>query len=240
MTIVPSACNEARAGDIAKAVLMPGDPLRAKFVAETYLENPVCFNRVRGMLGYTGLYRGKKLSVMGSGMGVPSMGLYAFELYRYYEADCIIRIGSAGGLTDGVKLRDVVVAMAASTNSNYAGQYQFPGMLAPVADYGMLKTAMDIAAEKKVNAVAGSVFTSDSFYNAQKDVNVILRQYGHLAVEMETAGLYYTAMNAGKKALSLLTISDHVFTGEGLSPAERQESFSEMMEIALDTAWATV
>ena len=240
MMVVPSACNEAQVGDIAKAVLMPGDPLRAKHVAETYLENPVLFNAVRNMFGYTGTYRGKKLSVMGSGMGVPSMGLYAYELYRFYDVDSIIRIGSAGGLTSGIKLRDLVIAIGASTNSNYACQYNFPGTLAPVADYALLEHAVAAARAKGVHAMVGPVFTSDMFYNAQADVNERSRDMGLLAVEMETAGLYLTAAAAGKKALSILTISDHVFTGEGLTAAERQDSFHEMMEVALETAWQSV
>lgn len=240
MMVVPSACNAAQVGDIAKAVLMPGDPLRAKYVAETYLEDPVCFNTVRNMLGFTGTYKGKKLSVMGSGMGIPSMGLYSYELFTYYDADCIIRIGSAGGLADDIKLRDVVIAMAASTNSNFACQYEFPGTLTPVADYALLKKAADAAEVNKVHAVVGPVFSSDMFYNAAPDANAKYKRMGMLAVEMETAGLYLTAAFTGKKALSILTISDHVFTGEGLSAKERQESFHEMMEIALETAWASV
>jgi purine-nucleoside phosphorylase len=240
MTVVPSACNEAQVGDIAKIVLMPGDPLRAKYVAAKYLESPECFNKVRNMFGYTGFYRDKKISVMGSGMGVPSMGLYAYELYHYYNVDAIIRIGSAGGLTDNIKLRDIVVAMTASTNSNFAAQYSFPGTLAPVADYEMLKHAMEFAEANKANAKAGSVYTCDQFYHAQPDLAKILRQYGHLAIEMETAGLYYTAMAAGKKALSILTITDHLFTEEALSVMERQESLDEMIHIALETAWAAI
>jgi purine-nucleoside phosphorylase len=240
MTIVPSACNEARVGDIAKVVLMPGDPLRAKYVAEKYLESPRCFNKVRNMYGYTGIYKDKQISVMGSGMGIPSMGLYAYELYHYFKVDAIIRIGSAGGLADNIKLRDIVVAMTASTNSNFAAQYNFPGLLAPVADYAMLMKAMDAAKAHNVNAVAGSVYTCDQFYYAQPDLSDILRKFGHLAIEMETAGLYYTAMAAGKKALSILTITDHMFTGEALSAMERQESLDEMLVIALETAWATI
>lgn len=240
MMVVPSACNEAQIGDIAKAVLMPGDPLRAKYVAETYLENPVCFNQVRSMFGYTGTYKGKKLSVMGSGMGIPSMGLYAYDLYHYYDVDCIIRIGSAGGLAPHIKMRDVVIAMSASTNSNYASQYDFPGIFAPTADFGMLRKAVELAEEKKAHAVAGPVFSSDTFTNARKDANERYRDMGMLAVEMETAGLYMTAAYTHKRALSILTISDHVFTGEALSAIERQESFHEMMEIALDTAWASI
>jgi len=232
--VVPSACNAANVGDIAETVLMPGDPLRAKFVAETYLKDAVCFNTVRNMFGYTGTYKGKRVSVMGSGMGVPSMGLYAYELYKFFGVENIIRIGTTGGLTDDVKLRDVVIAMGASTNSNFACQYNFPGTLAPVADFGLLEKAVRAAREKKVNVRVGSVFTSDMFYNADPAANEAFRKMGMLAVEMETAGLYLTAMAAGKKALSILTVSDHVFRGEGLSALERQESFRDMMEISLE------
>jgi len=240
MAIVPSACNEAQVGDIAKVVLMPGDPLRAKYVAENYLESPKCFNKVRNMYGFTGTYKGKQISVMGSGMGVPSIGLYSYELFHYFNVEAVIRIGSAGGLADNVKLRDIVVAMTASTNSNYAAQYNFPGLLAPVADYTMLTKAMDSAKSRNVNAIAGSVYTCDQFYYAQPDLASILKKYGHLAIEMETAGLYYTAMAAGKKALSILTITDHLFTGEALTPLERQETLNDMIQVALETAWATI
>jgi len=240
MIITPSAAIEAEPGSIADVVLMPGDPLRAKFVADNYLENPECFCTVRNMLGYTGVYRGKRISVMGSGMGVPSMMLYAYELYSFFDVQAIIRIGSAGGLADDVKLRDVVVAMTASTNSCIMQPSDFPGTLAPCADYGMLRLAVNAAEQKGVNARVGQVITSDYFYNPQKDANENFRKMGILAVEMETAGLYITAMRAGKKALSILTISDHVFTGEGLSALERQDSFREMMEISLETAWGTI
>lgn len=238
--IVPSECNAANPGDIAKAVLMPGDPLRAKYVAETYLENPVCFNAVRNMLGYTGTYRGKKLSVMGSGMGVPSFCLYAYELYHFFDVDSIIRIGSAGGIGANVHLRDVVIAIGASTNSHYADQYRFPGQLAPTASYPLLRKAVETAEGMGVNAVVGQVFTADQFYNANAEAGKAYRDMGILAVEMETAGLYWTAQHAGKQALSILTISDHIFTGEGLPALERQESFNEMMEIALETVWSSV
>ena len=238
--LVPSECNAAAKGDIAKAVLMPGDPLRAKYVAETYLENPACFNTIRNMLGYTGRYKGKLLSVMGSGMGVPSMGLYAFELYNFFDVDSIIRIGSAGGIGDNVKLRDVVIAIGASTNSSYADQYQFPGTLSATASYSLLRKAVEVSENNGVNAVVGQVFTADQFYNANADAGLKYKNMGILAVEMETAGLYHTAMAAQKSALSILTISDHIFTGEGLSAEDRQNSFHEMMEIALETAWASV
>ena len=238
--IVPSECNDAAKGDIAKTVLMPGDPLRAKFVAENYLEEPYCFNTIRNMLGYTGRYKGKSLSVMGSGMGIPSMGLYAYELYNFFDVDSIIRIGSAGGIGDNVKLRDVVIAIGASTNSNYAAQYQFPGTLSATASFSLLRKAAEISEKNEVNAVVGQVFTADQFYNANKEAGRHYKDMGILAVEMETAGLYHTAMAAGKSALSILTISDHIFTGEGLSAEDRQNSFHEMMEIALETAWASL
>ncbi len=238
--IVPSACNEASKGDIAKVVLMPGDPLRAKYVAEHYLEDIMCFNTVRNMFGYTGTYKGKRISVMGSGMGIPSIGLYAFELYNYFDVDSIIRIGSAGGIADHIKLRDVVIAMGASTNSAYANQYCFPGTLAPLASYELLKYAADAAERIGAHAVVGSVFTADQFYDANPNSAKKYLEMGILAVEMETAGLYLTAAKAGKKALSILTISDLVFTGEGLTALERQDSFTEMMEIALETAWKSL
>ena len=238
--IVPSECNAAAKGDIAKVVLMPGDPLRAKFVAETYLKDPVCFNSIRNMLGYTGIYKGKKISVMGSGMGIPSMGLYAYELFNFFDVDSIIRIGSAGGIGDDVKLRDVVIAIGASTNSNYAAQYQFPGSLSATACFSLLRKAVEISERNKVNAVVGQVFTADQFYNANSEAGQRYKDMGMLAVEMETSGLYHTAMAAGKSALSILTISDHIFTGEGLSAEDRQNSFHEMMEISLETAWESV
>lgn len=238
--IVPSESNAAALGDIAKAVLMPGDPLRAKYVAEHYLENPICFNTIRNMLGYTGTYKGKKISVMGSGMGIPSFALYAYELYHFFEVDSIIRIGSAGGVAEETKLRDVVIAIGASTNSHFADQYGFPGQLAPTATYSLLRKAVENAERLGVNAVVGQVFTADQFYNANSSAAQAYRDMGILALEMETAGLYWTAQHAGKSALSILTISDHIFTGEGLSAIERQDSFNEMMEVALETAWQSL
>lgn len=236
----PSACNEAKPGEIAKAVLMPGDPLRAKYVAEHYLEDPKCFNTVRGMLGYTGLYQGKHISVMGHGMGVPSIGLYTYELYNFYDVDSIIRIGSAGGVGEDVRVRDVVIALGASTNSHFADQYGFPGLLAPTASWPLLRSAVDAAQRLGVRADVGQVFTADQFYNDNAAAGEMYRKFGILALEMETAGLYWTAQRAGKQALSILTISDHIFTGEALSPQERQDSFHEMMEVALETAWSAL
>lgn len=236
----PSACNEANPGQIAKAVLMPGDPLRAKYVAEHYLENPVCFNSVRNMLGYTGDYKGKQISVMGHGMGVPSIGLYTYELYQFYGVESIIRIGSAGGIGEDVRVGDVVIAMGASTNSHFADQYRFPGQLCATASWPLLRDAVAAAERLGVRADVGQVFTADQFYNDNPDAGAMYRQFGILALEMETAGLYWTAQRLGKQALSILTISDHIFTGEALSAQERQDSFHEMMEIALETAWKSV
>jgi purine-nucleoside phosphorylase len=236
----PSESIAAKIGDVAKCVLMPGDPLRAKFLAEKYLQNPICFNTIRNMLGYTGTYNGKKISVMGSGMGVPSMCLYAYELFKFLNVDSIIRIGSAGALSDEIKPRDVIIAMGASTNSNYDLQYSFPGKLAPTASYRLLKLAADAAEKLNIKASVGQVFTSDTFYNANSAAAAQFRDMGILAVEMETSGLYWTAMSLRKKALSILTVSDHIFTGESLAALERQESFAEMMEVALETAWQSV
>lgn len=232
-----SASISAEEGQIAKVVLMPGDPLRAKYVAEHFLENPVCFNTVRNMLGYTGTYKGKAISVMGHGMGVPSMGIYATELYNQFGVEAIIRIGSAGGLSDQVKVRDVVIAMGASTNSAYGDAYDMPGKLCPVADYDLLAAAVESAKALNVPAKVGRVYTSDFFYYPKPDINQKLRDLGHLCVEMETAGLYWTAIGCGKKALSLLTISDHLFSGEMLTSQERERSFEDMMKVALETAW---
>ena len=233
----PSAVIKADPKQIAKIVLFPGDPLRAKTVAETYLEKPVCFNRVRNMLGYTGTYKGKKISVMGSGMGVPSATLYAHELFQFFGVESIIRIGSAGGIGADVKLHDLVIAMTASTNSHYADMYEFPGYLAPMADPDLLQTALEKAKKLRVPARIGQVFTADMFYNANSRAAQCYRDFDILAVDMETAGIYWEAMASKKRALSLLSISDHIFTGEGLTAEERQDSFRQMMETALETAW---
>ena len=232
-----SACIVQK-DEIAKVVLMPGDPLRAKAVAETYLEDVVCFNDTRNMLGYTGTYKGRRISVMGSGMGVPSMTLYAHELYTQFGVEAIIRIGSAGGLDMRVEAKDIVFAQAASSNSGAGQYYGIPGQLAACADYDMLETAVSIAKEKKSKYLVGKVYTTDFFYFPQAGLNEKLRDFGHLAVEMEAAGLYWTACADGKKALAILSISDHLFKPISLPAEERQNSFTEMMEIALDTARA--
>lgn len=228
--------NEAKPGDIAKTVLMPGDPLRAKFIAETYLEDVVCFNTVRNMLGFTGTYKGKKVSVMGGGMGMPSIGIYSYELYNFYDVDNIIRIGSAGGIAEDIKVRDIVIGMGASTNSSYAAQYKLPGTFAPIADFGLLRKAVEAAERMNIKTVVGNILSSDTFYDDNKEANELWRKMNVMAVEMEAAALYMNAARANKKALCLLTISDHVFTGESLSAEDRQLTFREMMEIALEIA----
>ena len=224
--------NAAKKGDIAKTVLMPGDPLRAKFIAETYLENPVCFNTVRGMLGFTGTFEGKPVSVMGSGMGIPSIGIYSYELFHFYDVDAVIRIGSAGGIGDGVKLRDVVIGQGACTDSNYAAQFGLPGTFAPIADFGLLEKAVSLARARNVPFHV----SSDLFYGEDPESWKKWKKMGALAVEMEAAGLYMNAARAGKKALALATVSDLLSTGEETTAEERQTTFTQMMEIALRLA----
>ena len=236
MAMVPTPHNGAKEGDFAKTVLMPGDPLRAKYIAETYLENPRLVTSVRNMLGYTGAYKGKEISVMGGGMGMPSVGIYTYELFNFYGVDNIIRIGSAGALSDKLKLKDVVIGMGACTDSNYAAQYGLPGTFAPIADYGLLRRAVEVAEKQGTNVVVGNVLSSDAFYNANKNANDLWKSMGVLAVEMEAAALYMNAAKAGKKALCMLTISDHLYTNEFLSAEDRQLGFGKMMEIALELA----
>lgn len=236
MAAIPTAHNAAKEGEIAKTVLLPGDPLRAKFIADSYLENVTCFNTVRNMLGFTGKYKGKTVSVMGSGMGMPSIGIYSYELYNFYDVDRIIRIGSAGGISDEVRLRDLVIGMGASTNSSYAEQYHLPGTIAPLADYGLLRRAVEVAEERGVSVAVGNILSSDVFYNADSTFNDRWKRMGILCVEMEAAALYLNAAYAGKQALCMLTISDHLYTGEALSAEDRQTSFHDMMQIALELA----
>lgn len=236
MSKPPTAHNSAIKGDFAKTVLMPGDPLRAKYIAETYLENPRQVTAVRNMFGYTGTYHGKEISVMGAGMGMPSIGIYSYELFNFYDVENIIRIGSAGALQDNMKLMDVVIGMGACTDSNYAYQYGLPGTFAPIADYELMNRAIEVAHRQGTNVVVGNVLSSDVFYNARNDVNDLWRGMGVLAVEMEAAALYMNAAKAGKKALCMLTISDHIYTGEKLSAEDRQLGFGKMMEIALELA----
>lgn len=236
MASTPTPHNGAVEGDIAKTVLMPGDPLRAKFIADTYLEDVRCFNTVRNMLGYTGTYQGVPVSVMGGGMGMPSIGIYSYELFNFYGVESIIRVGSAGGIADEVKVRDVVAGMGACTNSNYAHQYQLPGTYAPIASFDLLERAVEAGREQGVELKVGNVLSSDTFYDDNDQATVSWQKMGVLAVEMEAAALYMNAARANKKALCLLTISDLPLKGESLSAEERQTSFTQMMEIALAVA----
>lgn len=232
MATTPTPHNAAVEGQIAKTVLMPGDPLRAKLLADTYLENVEQFNTVRNMFGYTGTYKGQPVSVMGSGMGMPSIGIYSYELFNFYGVDNILRIGSAGGLAPEVKLRDIVIGMSSSTDSNYPSQYGMPGTIAPTADFGLLSKAIAGAEKLGYPVRVGNILASDVFYT----VDYSLTKWASmdvLAVEMESAALYLNAMYAHKHALTLLTISDLPLTGEALTAEERQTSFTQMMEVAL-------
>lgn len=230
---IPTPHNTAKKGDIAKKVLLPGDPLRAKYIAETYLENPVCFNTVRNMFGFTGTYKGKEVSVMGSGMGMPSMGIYSYELFNFYDVDRIIRIGSAGSLQDDVNVMDIVIAMGTCTDSNYASQYNLPGTFAPIASYELLARAVEVAKEQGTPVHVGNVVSSDVFYADDPSSSDSWRKMGVLCAEMECAALYMNAARAKKQALGILTISDHMYRHEAISTEARQTSFNKMMEIAL-------
>ena len=228
--------NKAEAGDIAKVVLMPGDPLRAKYIAETYLTEVKCFNSVRNMLGFTGKYKGKELSVMGGGMGIPSISIYSYELYKFYDVDTIIRIGSAGALQEDIELKDIVMAQGACTDSRFAYQYELPGTFAPIADFSLLEKAVAEARALDIPFKVGNVVSSDIFYNAYPDVAKKWADMGALCLEMEAAALYMNAAKLKKKALAILSISDHIIKGTELSAEERQTGFSNMMEIALGMA----
>lgn len=235
MRNIPTPHNSANIDDFAKTVLMPGDPLRAKFIAENFLEDPVLVNGVRGINGYTGMYNGKIVSVMASGMGIPSIGIYSYELFNFYNVENVIRIGSAGAISDEVNLRDIVIGQGACTNSNYASQFNLPGTYAPIASYKLLKQAVDFAQDAGVNYKVGNLFSSDTFYDDAASLSD-WRKMGVLAVEMESAALYMNAARAGKNALCICTISDCPFTGESCTAEERQNTFTDMMEIALKIA----
>lgn len=228
--------NEAQKGDIAKIVLMPGDPLRAKLIAETYLEDAVCYNTVRNMLGYTGSYKGKRISVQSSGMGVPSMGIYSMELYRDYDVDTIIRVGSAGAISDSLSMGDVVIGMGLCTDSAYVSQYDLPGTYTPVADFSLVKLAAEIMEERGVSYQTGVILTSDLFYTDEKDAVAKWKKMNVLCVEMESLALYCNAVRLGKKALTMLTISDLPLRGEAMGADERRTSFTVMLEAALRLA----
>ncbi len=226
----------AENGAFAKTVLMPGDPLRSKFIAENFLENPVLVNNVRGVQGYTGTYKGEAVSVMASGMGMPSMAIYAHELYSFFGVENIIRVGTAGGMSTKVKIRDVVLGQGACTDSNFASQYNLSGTFSPIADFGLLKTAYEIGSEMGLGMHVGNLYSTDIFYNNDETNTGKWASLGVLAVEMEAAALYTTAAKLGKKALAVCTVSDHLITGESTSAEERQTTFTDMMRLALETA----
>ena len=225
----------AKQGEIADKILLPGDPLRAKFIAETFLEDAKLYNEVRGMYGYTGTYKGERISVQGTGMGVPSISIYVNELIQSYDVKKLIRVGTCGAIQKDVKVRDVILAQGATTDSKM-NQLIFKGIdYAPIADFDLLKNAYDAGLDKGLNLRVGNVFTSDTFYRDNaKEVNELLAKYQVLAIEMETTALYTLAAKYGRQALSVLTVSDHIVTGEETSAEERQTTFNEMMEIALD------
>lgn len=233
---VPTPHISAKYGDFAKTVLMPGDPLRAEFIAKTYLENAVLVNDVRGVHGYTGYYKGKRISVMASGMGQPSIGIYSYELFNFYGVETIIRVGSCGGFSPELHARDIIIAMGACTNGNYASQYNLPGTFAPIADFDMVRRAVDECEKMGVNYRVGNILSSDMFYD---DANSGMQwaKMNVLGVEMESAALYCNAARAGKKALCICTVSDSfVYPEENTTAEERQNSFTKMMEIALNIA----
>ena len=226
----------AEKGDFAKTVLMPGDPLRAKFIADTFLKDVRQVTGVRGMLGFTGTYEGRPISVMGSGMGMPSIGIYSYELFSFYGVENILRVGSVGALSEKLHVRDIILAQGACTNSAYASQFGCRGAIAPIADYGLLRTAADIAEERGLRYAVGNLLSSDTFYDDDKTASAAWIKMGVLGIEMEAAALYLNAMRAGKKALAICTVSDHIITGEETTAEERQTSFRDMMELALEVA----
>lgn len=237
MNMIPTAHNAATdKSQVASTVLMPGDPLRAKFIADNFLTDVQQFNGVRNMFGYTGNYKGKQVSVMGSGMGVPSIGIYSYELYAFYDVETIIRIGTAGALNKDLQIKDIVFAAGASTNSSFAQQYKLVGTFSPIASFPVLRKAVEVAEENKFRYQVGNVLSSDYFYADDSSVTMDWAKMGVLAVEMESAALYMNAARLGKKALGMFTISDSLITGEACSAEERQNGFTNMMTVALETA----
>lgn len=231
MSNIPTPHIGALVGEIADTVIMAGDPLRVKFMAENYLENPVLFNQVRGMLGYTGTWHGKRVSVMGHGMGGPSIGIYTYELFNFYNVQTIIRVGSAGALQESLRLGDLVIATGACTNSNYAAQYELPGTFAPIADFTLARHAVEACELMGYRHQTGNVLSSDTFYT-ENPHNDRWQRMGVLAVEMEIAQLYMNAARANKRALGICTVSDHMLTGEATTAEERQTTFTKMMDVA--------
>lgn len=225
----------ANSGDFAKTVLMPGDPLRAKFIADNFLDDVKCVTRVRNMYGFTGTYKGKPISVMGSGMGIPSISIYATELYKDFGVEEIIRIGSCGAIRDDIKIRDIIIGMAASTDSNVNRQRLNHCDFAACADFSLLQKVVNTANKNDINVHVGNIFTADLFYTPNFDMFAKMEKLGILAVEMEAAGLYGVAAEYGKKALTVLTVSDHIKTGEETTAEERENTFKEMMELTLNS-----
>lgn len=235
-TNYPTPHINATPADFAKTVLMPGDPLRAKFIAENFLENAKLVNNVRGIQGYTGTYKGVPVSVMASGMGIPSIGIYSYELYNFFGVETIMRIGSAGSMQENIQIRDIVFGQGACTDSNYVNQYCLAGNYAPICSYEVLKVAIEEAEKLGANYHVGNLLSSDCFYGDNPNASAAWQKMGVMAVEMEAAALYMNAARAGKKALALCTISDSLVSGEVTTAEERQNSFTQMMEIALNTA----
>ena len=230
---IPTPHITAKAGDFASTVLMPGDPLRAKFIAENFLESPKLVNDVRGMLAYTGTYKGKPISVMGSGMGMPSMGIYSYELYNFYGVENIVRVGTSGGIRKDLQLGDIVAGIGACSDTNFAGNYKLPGTFAATCDYGLLQKAQQSADALGYPLIVGNILSSDIFYVEDRADFESWLKMGVLAVEMEAAALYMTAARAGKAALCICSVSDTIFTGQAMSADERRTSFTQMMEVAL-------
>lgn len=223
--------NAAKVGEIAETVIMSGDPLRAKFMAEKFLDNAACFNTVRNMFGYTGTYQGRPVSVMGHGMGMPSIGIYTYELYHFYGVRQIIRVGTAGSIQKGINIGDIILAQGACTDSNYLHQYGLPGTYAPIADFDLLSRAVDKCKEMGVSYQVGNVLSSDIFYDDNKEWHQ-WQKMGILALEMESAALYANAARAGKKALALFTVSDNLIEAKAATAEQRQQAFTDMMEVA--------
>lgn len=235
MANVPTPHIGAQLGEISETVIMAGDPLRAKFMAENFLDNPVQFNNIRGMLGFTGTHAGKRVSVMGHGMGIPSIGIYTYELYNFYGVKTIIRVGSAGSIHPDLHVGDLCIALGACTNSNYGDQYELPGVFAPIADFGLARAAADACENLGYSYKVGNVLSSDTFYTENAHNDRWMRM-GVLAIEMEAAALYMNAARSGNRALVILTISDHLLTGEVTTAEERQNTFTHMMDVAFTLA----
>ena len=232
MSLIQTPHINAEADAFGKTVLMPGDPLRSKFIAENFLENAKLVNNVRGIQGYTGTYKGTKVSVMASGMGMPTIGIYSYELFNMFGVDNIMRIGSTGSMNENVKIRDIVIGMGACTNSNYASQFGLSGTFAPIASYPMMREVIAQAEKANANYHVGNILSSDTFYSDDTEATAKWQKLGVLCVEMEAAALYMNAARAGKNALAILTVSDSLVTGEATTAEERQNSFTQMMEIA--------